>query len=693
MKRYFLSFLLLLTIATAIGQAKKKPAAKEKPPTQKEMDEMMKEMQKAMDEMSPDEKKMMDSMGVKMPDMKSLPKFSDKELAAAWEEEARVVPKKNLAAIAAIPATPTTAALPSYISNVHKAVGLKLPAAIKADGENLYTQIKQQPDMTVASAAIGFWLNGQPALATFLMGKACQDEPQNVHHLNNYAAMLTMNGAQHAAIPILQNLNKRYPNNSTVLNNIGQAWFGLGDIDKAGRYLDSAIRIYAYHSQANYTKSHIEESKGNTTGAVEAMIRSVKKAHSADKESRLRKLGKKLSGKDVDFPFPMPQDPLGLEKFSWPEYPMGVRASDSLEPAWALFRKNCDDALSELNAQAAILENKMTEAIQKRATALMRATSSGQPIQAMPKYAQVAALKLNYLAEDKDGGIEHQIVKSYEQVSEALLKDAELQEAKSAAEKILDEKYEPLIGEGRPNPLNAYCSDVNAVRNKYLKETNTQLQMKQKAAFELQRKWLNNQVYYAQYINWPEEFEVIKIHAKIKWLNMIKGQIVRFQPMGPHCTVEEEKKPSKKTLQEFDDVACKYHSSVTIGIMEFNSDCRYLTGKLNLGKLTYTRKINSDDHNRLVAASLEIKLGAGMGWEKGPVQAELKADISGRLEWNDKEITNWEVSSEVGVNAGSNLGYKDQSIDIAGVKATIGMNSSGRVQGSGLLQNLSLTGK
>jgi tetratricopeptide (TPR) repeat protein len=693
MKRYILSLMLLLFVATAVAQSKKKPPAKEKPPTQKEMDDMMKEMQKAMDGMSPEEKKMMDSMGVKMPNMKSIPKFTDKELADAWEEDTRLVPKKNAAAIAAIPATPSVAALPAFISTLHTAVATKLSAAQKADAEALYQQIKQQPGMTVGNAAIGFWIQGMPLVATYLMGKACTANPQNVNDINNYAAMLSMNGAEHVALPLLNNLNKRFPNNSTVLNNIGQAWFGLGDVDKAGRYLDSAIRIYAYHSQANYTKSHIEESKGNTEAAVEALMRSVKKSHSADKESRLRKLGKNLSGKDVDFPFPMPQDPLALEKFNWPGYPMSVAECERLKPLWDDFKKECDEELAALNVQAAELENKATEAIQKRGSAIMKASREGKPMNVMPCYASVAVLKLNYLVDDKDGGTAHRMVKSQEDVVKALLRDAELQQQLSAAVEKLSEKYDPLIGEGRPNPLEEYCSEVNAVRTKYLEATNTELKMTQQQAFEQERKWINNQVYYAQYINWPEEFELIKVQMKIRWINIIKNQSVRFQPKGPFCIDKaKEKLPSTK-LSEFDDVACQYHSSIDLGVWEFSSDCRYFTAKLKLGKLNYTRKIDSDDHGRLIAASLEIKAGASAGLEKGPVQAELTAEINARLEWNDKEVTNWEVSSEVGVNAGSNLGYKDKSIDIAGVKATIGMNSGGRVQGSGLLQNLSLTGK
>ena len=114
---------------------------------------------------------------------------------------------------------------------------------------------------------------------------------------------------------------------------------------------------------------------------------------------------------------------------------------------------------------------------------------------------------------------------------------------------------------------------------------------------------------------------------------------------------------------------------------------------MKLGKLNYTRKIDSDDHDRLIAASLELSVGASAGWEKGPVQAEVKAEVTGKMEWNDKEITNWEVTSEVTASAGSNLGHGDQSVDIAGVKAQIGMNSSGSLKGRGLLQDINFGNK
>ena len=54
--------------------AQTRDKSKEKSPTQKEMDEMMKEMQKALDEMSPEDRKAMENSGVKMPSTKNVPK-------------------------------------------------------------------------------------------------------------------------------------------------------------------------------------------------------------------------------------------------------------------------------------------------------------------------------------------------------------------------------------------------------------------------------------------------------------------------------------------------------------------------------------------------------------------------------------------------------------------------------------------
>src|SRR5258706_14920881 len=115
------------------------------------------------------------------------------------------------------------------------------------------------------------------------------NRPANMDNLNNYAAFLSMMGAEQAAIPILLYLNNKFPNNNTILNNMGQAWFGLGDMTASKKYLEAATELYPTHSMANLTLSKIYLSgpSPDTTKAKDALKRSISESYCADKEHDL----------------------------------------------------------------------------------------------------------------------------------------------------------------------------------------------------------------------------------------------------------------------------------------------------------------------------------------------------------------------------------------------------------------------
>jgi len=464
-----------------------------------------------------------------------------------------------------------------------------------------------------------------------------------------------------------------------------------------GRFAESRTiprQRYPYlpgHSQANLAKANISESKGNTKAAAEAIRKSLDESFSNDKVNQLRKYGERYNGSNLRLPSTMPADALGLHRFTWPAYPATVEQSVILEKEWDKFKEQCRLEMAELKIKYERTQQQAFEEQQQLNHALLNYNpfSGVPPPQPLPPFAEAASIKLRYYIEDKDGGQQFRIQKLAQAMADAHQKVALLDQQRQADLKAVQEKYDPLIGEGRPNPLEAYCAEYNAVNSKFLAAANPLLERSYKNWLDENLRRLNNEMYYYQYIQWPTQFEATKLQAKISWLSAIADQPVQFAALGPFCKSKPQTPPSGKGLAEFDDIACQYNSSMDLGLFQITSNCSRLSGHLKLGPVEYNRKIDMDK-DILLAASLEVTAGVSKGWEKGPVAAEAKAEVRGKLEWNDKQITNWTVTAEAGVSVGSNLGYGDKSIEIAGATAQIGMNSGPSLSGRGLLQGVQI---
>jgi hypothetical protein len=600
----------------------------------------------------------------------------------------------------------------AYITSIQNKAAALLKPEIKnmADKIYIYIKSKSKNSTEAGNMASGLWIAGKPQIAYYTMGKICADDPTNTDNLSNYASMLSMLGAQHVAIPILNNLNAKFPKNSTLLNNLGQAWYGLGDIAKAEKYLDSAIRIYAYHPQANYTKSFIEESKGNTAAATEAVKRSIKKSYSKEKENRLNKLGYKLKNDDLNWDFPMPQDPLGLEKFKWPDYPKNVAESEVLENEWAAFKAACKNKLDELK-----LKEKKAEAVliafnEQLTKQLIQAGNKGIMINPLPSFAPKAIVKLKYLVQGKDGSLEHNYKTKGEALATAYIQVASFEEIFSNQMEALEKKYEDQFGEGKPNPIDAACADDTKAKNAYLSSANILLQEKSTDWLNFLRRKINDETYYYQYTMWPEQFELAKIQAQIQWLTSIQGQVVKFKDKSSWCqnkTDSAEGKPFK--LQAFDDVACKYRSKMDLKIMKFTNNCSRMTSEFDFMFLSYVRK---DDFERAegdtyISSTYKISAEAGKDLKAGPLKVEAKVGGGIELEFGTQGLENVSLIGEAKVGAGTGIMDEDdksgsEGIGIAGKDAfptTIEAGVEGRisiisgkgsVSGTGVLKDIKI---
>jgi tetratricopeptide (TPR) repeat protein len=717
MKKQFLFLVsFLLTTTLLVAQPPKKPKPKEKAPTQTEMEKMMKEAQMEMDNLDPETLRMMDSMGIKKPSFKNVPKVSDKQLADAWEAENLLVPKKDAARIAAIPKTVTDARMSAYITSIQNKAVAFLKPEVKNMADEVYSYIKlnSKNSAEAGNMAIGLWVAGQPEMAYYMLGKICADDPANTDNLSNYASMLSTLGAQHLAIPVLNNLNAKFPKNSSLLNNLGQAWFGLGEIVKAEKYLDSAIRIYAYHPQANLTKAAIEESKGNSAKAIEALLKSIKHSFTKEKEDKLSKLGYKLTRADVRLRFKPSADPLGLGRFRQPDYPKTVSELKALLPQWEAFDNDCDKEIAKLKNELAEAGAKNEQNLKKTMAQTMQAINTGGIIPAsaqVPLYATKASLAMQ------------------EVVTLNEVKMKKLGEMFLALGTKLDQLQKTRK---RPAP-EAPCEVHIKAQDDYLNNYNALKQSYNNEALKLFKFLYNHMAYWSQYTSTDEvQFEIIKLGFMIDWLKKLKEYrplltAGGYEKVESECVEKKDAKPGK--LAEFDDIACGYKSKIDYAIIKIETNCSHSTTTYNLGKIKFIEKelgqnyiggtlilkpkISTDvgvgplgveifagaeinieldqendvkDWNGTISSGIET----GVGISAGPVKAGVSVTEAIEIEISSKGVGDVNVVTKVEASAGVKIGPVGKSVEI-GVESRASLVTGNVTEsGTGVLKNIKM---
>lgn len=586
--------------------------------------------------------------------------------------------------------------LGKYLKETHSKVEHAISKQAKKDAEQVIKEIKNKyktdTNIAIANAANASWMIQRQEEALYIMGVACNNDP-NPDNLNNYAVFLTMGGAPEKAIPILNKLNSQYPDNSTVLNNLGQAWFDLGDTQQAEKYLDASIKAFAYHSQANYTKSIIEAAKGNQAQAIAAMKRSIKRGYSEKKENILTKLGGKLDESDLNFP--MPQDPLGLEKFVLPPYPQS--ASDvGASRKWEEFQQQCSQKYDELYAQEMALRKEMdaqhnTDMQTYEQYKLNPLKNQGliKKMMKWPPLYRKAMAKLR-IEGDEVAGWDESDYKKYKE------KEAENEKFKAEIEALKKQ-----WAEGEQS-----C----AKDTKYIKLINTKYEARNTEYIEKLRKKTNTRAYYLQYATpgGDTAVELMKVLQKEQFLSELRALPVELYT-GGSCGGQAEYQKSGGKLADFYDLHCDQHITVGVpGFMYSEFSCNKEKTTIDIPGLSANWKENLDTGDFKGSAELGVDMGRSLTLGKyGPLKAELgiKMKTSGFIEFDNTGITDFGATVSSGIKAGAgvstdvmgkdilyggdDINYgkvgKSESSTLVGAEARFGWNSGMTTTGKGVL--------
>lgn len=664
MKKTLLSIftVFLVTFASAqSGNSKQMP----------NMDDIQKMMKEAMKDMPPEAKKMMDSLGMKMPDATkaTLPKGTSIESlqkqSADLKEQAI---KDKKAALASLPKNVLTdAELAVFLKKCFEEVDKTLNPETRTNAQEIYTNYKTKgyTNEQLGGLAFGLIYNNAKDQALWILAKAASLNPTDADLLNNFASLVTQAGGARLAIPILQNLNKKIPNNEIILNNLGQAYYDLGDIDKAEENLRLVLKILPFSGTANQTMSDIAAAKGNKEEAVTFLKKSIQSSYSEEKVKKLKKMGYTVSKNDLALPFVINPDPLGLRNISIPAFAKSIADSKGAALIWDKFIAGAKIQAANYKAQAAALKPAADEKAQERIQDVLHLKNVAGPLMSKASY---------FILNENINGMEQSL-----KLAEFQKQIAKAHEDKEKREKQIQIEFEKTFPDNGAISYNGKDCDFMKSRmdqsnNTYLGEVSKIAEQSNKMTFDdliiADGMAINNSLFSGK--SDEENSYLTATLLQNFWDNLSKISHEEIEPV----VCNEKPKEKNKGIQDWEKIhppGCPLDIDVGVGPIDVKYDCKEFEAKWKLGLALGVKTKNFNFNTMKGDFDLDIGAGFKLGLHEGKaVNVGLEGSnyfrLAVSLNGEGVKINDVAFREEFKVGASANFNQLNELLDIKDIE-------------------------
>lgn len=247
----------------------------------------------------------------------------------------------------------TTAAYTNYISELNSKISIAIKPEIKKKADDYVKNKKLTQSKDISNIALAAWLQNTPKASLYLYSKAVASNPADALAANNFAAFLIMGGLPEKSIPILEYWNKQKPGETTILSNLGNAYYRLGNVTKAMTYLQQAVQKDSLNPAANKILCIMYLKKGNVKKAEEHGKKSIATSHDEEVISILRQLNNKVKPGELMSrfpPLPAKEFPM-LQRIKLPAMPSSLDDMDEFETALNAFKKSLQMTIEDIEAK------------------------------------------------------------------------------------------------------------------------------------------------------------------------------------------------------------------------------------------------------------------------------------------------------------------------------------------------------
>lgn len=257
------------------------------------------------------------------------------------------LPVKDIKRLALIPSQPPTMTqLPESLAKSKRQLESVTPKAVLDEVKAITS--KETPAQE-QSASIAEFYSDNPVQALLISMNAAFRNPSQMTGWNNLAALYNMSGLEHKAVPVLMNQLQIEPNNSMLLNNMGQTYLGLGDIVNAENYLTQCLVQDPLNPEANRSMGMIKTFQKQYDAAKKYFEKELEVSHRWSTLALLKRQGIKINLyqirlKRTGIPHRDFFEEIGFSKFKLPNLP-----------------KNSDEAETWRDKHASYLQSLLSE--------------------------------------------------------------------------------------------------------------------------------------------------------------------------------------------------------------------------------------------------------------------------------------------------------------------------------------------
>lgn len=463
-----------------------------------------------------------------------------------------------------LPQPLTTESYKTYIQQLYTSIlnAVKPNEKKKADDYVKNKKLTQSKD--ISNIAFATWLQNAPTASLYLYSKAVAANPSDALAANNFSAFLMMGGLPEKSIPVLEYWNKQKPGEATLLSNLGNAYYRLGDVDKAMKYLQQCVQYDTLSPIANKMLCLMYLKKGNTKKAEEHGTKSLTTSYDEQVVAILRQLDNKTKPGEIMSRLPVIEFPM-LKRIKLPAMPSNLDDMEQFAIELEAEKKSMEMTIADIDSKTPKINDDLSQKL------LMASLKKGiSPLR----------IKAQYIIMDGMQAYQRESIRESDVFKYQLKKLAKPFNINTTAiNKKYAEKLNKLEGgeAGDEDEIDALelakCKEINAETEKYLAGLSPLVNGHAQRQEFIARKFYRDYANWAPY--WMPETTISFPSIERDYLEAVSNILSQYTIISKeNCTPFEPKPKKDGKLQKWEDEFCaNFKGKIGIGPVKMTWTC------------------------------------------------------------------------------------------------------------------------